>query len=1012
MTIRKGNAPESSRRAFGAVWSWLAVGIGIAFFAAPVQAQQSGDISGQVTDASGAGLAGVVVKASGDVLPQARTSTTNDTGKYRFRLLPPGNYELQYTFADGASTTRSVVVLLQQVTKVDVGQSSGADMEEIVVTGSALVADTGQGALKNAINASTIDALPVGQDYKDLMKLIPGVQYSEKATRGPSAGGSGADNIYQFDGVDVSLPLFGNLASEPSTHDIAQVSIVRGGAKAIGFNRSGGFLMNTVSRSGTNEFHGEVSYQVQDAGMTSDLDTGDNPQSFDEDKTWSIISLGGPILRDRLFFYGSYYRPESTRSNIDNAYGPVPDFENIRDEYFGKLTFSPTDNILIDGSFRSSEREVLNDGVGATTQASAADVSIANQDIAILEASWILSDETSVSFKYTDFVNETGSDPVTFLNLPTAIGDSLNIGALEQMGRFSVPVLISNPATPEEVAFNAFAQPLIAQYGFDADGGGTVGAGNQINSQDFFRESFEISVDHLIYAGDMTHDIHIGYRYEEIEEKLLRVSNGWGSISAIGGLDTSGGVPVYFRSFTRQQGLTAGAGGALAPPIVSTAEMSSFEINDTIEYGDWTFNVGVLVSNDVLFGQGLRPNASNPSGFELAIGERYEMIEMDWSDMIQPRIGANWDYSDTASVYVNYARYNPPASSLSRAASWDRRFADRLLDVNFDVNGNYISSESANGSGGKLFEAGIEPRGIDEYLVGMTKEVSDELIVRAHVRHRKGGHFWEDVPNDIYLNGNPPAGIAREEIIPGLADQLNGVIGDGSDGLGGGSIRSFVIDELDGAYSKYWEASFEAEWNTDKMSVTGSYTWSHYYGNFDNDNTSSGGSDFNSFIGSSGYGDGGGRMMWNNQDGNLKGDRRHMLKVYGYYQFDWNGSAGAYFVYQSGEPWTKWQDTPWADEIAAYRAATGRGTSTSDFLRFAEPAGSRTTPTHWQLDLNYTHNFAVFGDHNIQLRADMFNVFDKQTGYTYQPRVDRAAFGEPRDFFNPRRLQVAVKYQF
>ena len=196
------------------------------------------------------------------------------------------------------------------------------------------------------------------------------------------------------------------------------------------------------------------------------------------------------------------------------------------------------------------------------------------------------------------------------------------------------------------------------------------------------------------------------------------------------------------------------------------------------------------------------------------------------------------------------------------------------------------------------------------------------------------------------------------------------------------------------------------------MSVTGSYTWSHYYGNFDNDNTSSGGGDFNGFIGSSGYGDGAGRMMWNNQDGNLRGDRRHMLKVYGYYQFDWNGSAGAYFVYQSGEPWTKWQDTPWADEIAAYRAATGRGTSTSDFLRFAEPAGSRTTPTHWQLDLNYTHNFAVFGDHNIQLRADMFNVFDKQTGYTYQPRVDRAAFGEPRDFFNPRRLQVAVKYQF
>jgi len=126
MTMRKGNAPAQPRRAFSVVWSWLAVGIGIAFFAAPAQAQQSGDISGQVTDANGVSIAGVVVEASGDVLPQARTSTTNDTGRYRFRLLPPGNYQLKFTFADGASTTRGVVVLLQQTAKVDVSQSSGA----------------------------------------------------------------------------------------------------------------------------------------------------------------------------------------------------------------------------------------------------------------------------------------------------------------------------------------------------------------------------------------------------------------------------------------------------------------------------------------------------------------------------------------------------------------------------------------------------------------------------------------------------------------------------------------------------------------------------------------------------------------------------------------------------------------------------------------------------------------------------------------------------------------------
>ncbi len=202
------------------------------------------------------------------------------------------------------------------------------------------------------------------------------------------------------------------------------------------------------------------------------------------------------------------------------------------------------------------------------------------------------------------------------------------------------------------------------------------------------------------------------------------------------------------------------------------------------------------------------------------------------------------------------------------------------------------------------------------------------------------------------------------------------------------------------------------EWNTDKTYLNASYTWAHYYGNFDNDNTSSFGSDFNSFIGSSGYGDVSGAMMWNNHKGDLRGDRRHLLKAYGFYRFNWDGSAGFVYLLQSGEAWTKWQDTPWADEIAAYRLASGLGSSTHDFMRFAEPAGSRRSPSHAQLDLNYTHNFAVFGDHKIQLRADIFNVFDKQTGYRYQPRVDRSGFGEPREFFRPRHFQIAVKYQF
>jgi len=1002
---------------FRAARAWATLALGLALFASPAFAQQTGDIAGYVTNAAGAGIAGVSIEARGDVLPQARTTSSGENGEYRFRLLPPGNYVVKFTFSDGSTSSRNAAVLLQQRTTVNVATGTGAEMEEIITTGSQMMADTGQGSLKNSITAETVDALPVGQQYRDLLKLIPGVQYSEDSRLGPSSGGSASDNTFMFDGVDTSLPLFGNLSTEPSTHDIAQISIVRGGAKAIGFNRAGGFSMNTISKSGTDEFHGEVSYQTETKGMRSSLDTGDSPEEFDEDRSWTILSLGGPLIRDRLYFYTSYYGPRTDRSNGENAYGPVPDYEVTRDEIFGKLTFSPTDNILIDASYRTSEKDTLNDGVGAFTQASAADVGVDNQDILTLEGSWIISDQSSLSFRYVDWQNETGGDPVTFLDFTTDLGDSIDVNNLDQMGAFSVPNIIANPADQAEIDFNAFAQPLVNQYGYldngVPSGGGIVGSGGLINSQDYFRETFEIAFDHLIYAGGMTHDLHFGLQIMEISEELERRSNGWGTISAPGGLELAedGVTPVYFRAAVRQQGLGGPGGSAVSPRIDSVTEMTNIEINDTIEMGDWTYNVGVLISQDTLKGQGLAPNSSNPSGYEIAIGQSYKMQEFDFSDMIQPRFGANWQYSDEASAYINYARYHPIASSLSRAASWDRSFGDRIMDVNFDINGDYIDAEPQSGSGGKLFEAGIKPRSVDEWLIGWTKDVSGELSIRAHARYKKGDHFLEDVPNDIYLNANPPDSYAREEIIPGLADQLNGVVGDGSDGIGGGSIRSYVIDELDGAFSKYYELSLEADYNTEKMAVTGSYTWSHYYGNFDNDNVS-GDNDRDLFIGSSSFGDGAGRMPWNNQKGDLRGDRRHMIKVYGYYDLNWDASVGAFLLWQSGQPWTPWDNDPWADEIASYRAATGRGTSTSTFLRFAEPAGSNTTPSHWALDLNYKHNFQVFGDQNIQLRVDLFNVFDNQTGYNYQTRVDFSNYGEPRDWFRPRRFQLAVKYQF
>jgi hypothetical protein len=1010
MTLfKKAVVPFHLGRVLSLTSNFAAVAIALMIFAAPANAQQTGDIGGQVTDASGNGIAGVTVEASSNVLPQSRSATTADNGRYRIRLLPPGDYSVDFTFPDGSSETREVVVRLQQTAALDV--ISGEAMEEIVVTGEQMVTSVTQGSLGNAISAETIDAIPTGQDYRDMFKLIPGVQYTEFGVRGPSAGGSGQDNIYQFDGVDVSLPLFGTLASEPSSHDIAQISIVRGGAKAIGFNRSGGFTMNTISKRGTDEFRAEVGYQLQSSGMTGDQERETaSALIYDEDRTWITANVGGPLIRDRLYFYASMYRPERSRANSENAYGSVGDFESVRDEYFGKLTFSATDDILLDLSYRTSDREEDNASIGGTDAPTTSLGGEATQDMLIFEGLWNIGDDAALSVRYVDWEESGSSVPDTRFSLVPQENGSLDIGSLDEMGYFVVPTYRNENDGDDDLndaAFNAFVQPLIDTYSYDscafADpgcGGGRVGGSPQIDESVYTRESFEIAYDRTLYFGDTTHDLHFGYKYEEVAEDLARSSNAWGTITVPGGviavdIDTDGdgtNDATIFPYYEARVPQSLDLGASSIRSIYSSSELQSFEINDTITRGDWTYNIGVMISNDILYGQGLRPNPNNPaSGFEVAPGNSYKMYEVDWSDMIQPRLGVNWEYSDTGSVYANFAKYNPPASSLARAASWDRNLRP-IVDAYFDQNGDWIYGEERGSSSGKWFQAGLKPRYVDEYLVGTVQDISDGLTFRGHVRHRRAGNFWEDTPNTMRLETNipgaPPPSVPAEPYIP--TEQFDAIRSE----IGG---SSYVIAELDGAFTKFWEVSTEIEWAKDAWWLSGSYTWSHYYGNFDQDNTTTT-NDQAIFIGSSNLADGRGRNVWDFKKGDLKGDRRHLLKIYGAYTAPWDGRFGAFLLYQSGEPWETWDGSYY-----------GFSSST---IRYSEPAGSRTSSSHWQLDLNYVHNFLFADQHNLQVRLDLYNVFDNQTGYNINPFLSSSTYGEPRSYYRPRRLQLQLKYQF
>jgi len=90
--------------------------------------------------------------------------------------------------------------------------------------------------------------------------------------------------------------------------------------------------------------------------------------------------------------------------------------------------------------------------------------------------------------------------------------------------------------------------------------------------------------------------------------------------------------------------------------------------------------------------------------------------------MIQPRLGATWAYNGQDTIYASYAKYTPAASSLPRAASWDRNIAGAQINAYFDQNGNYYGNTATLSSSGKLFVKDLTPRTINEFLVGTSKQ--------------------------------------------------------------------------------------------------------------------------------------------------------------------------------------------------------------------------------------------------------------------------------------------------
>jgi hypothetical protein len=163
----------------------------LASAAVPAFAQQTGSIQGKVTDPQGAVLPGVTVEARSNVLPGPRVTVTSGDGTYQLPALPPGEYTLTFTLDGMQTQTRKAQVQLSEITTADAALGLRGVTEAVTVTAEAALIDKTSAAITSGISSAQISSVPVGQEYRDLIKLIPAssTRRTRPAARAPAATG-------------------------------------------------------------------------------------------------------------------------------------------------------------------------------------------------------------------------------------------------------------------------------------------------------------------------------------------------------------------------------------------------------------------------------------------------------------------------------------------------------------------------------------------------------------------------------------------------------------------------------------------------------------------------------------------------------------------------------------------------------------------------------------------------------------------------------------------------------
>jgi hypothetical protein len=982
--------------------------LSVAFSSAAIA--DTGGLQVRVTDADGNPVAGASIHASTSESLTTKSGTTDANGSVRLVGLDPSDDYVVSVTADGFQPQRNenVLVVSERTYNLPFALQSaaGAQIEEIVTYGRSDIGqlvDTTSGLQATDVTLDIMDSLPTGRNYQSYLQMAPttkptnsdsggnpssksGMNYTDVPSSAGDSHGSSRDNVYYIDGVNITDNHFGTFGANFNSEIIQEQQIISGGVPAE-YEGGQGLISRVISKSGGNEFHGSVNYYSQSDSLVADNDHL-NDASFDTYDT--AFTIGGPIIKDKLWFFTSFQRKERDEDVIDPTEQTVSRTVNQTEDLgFAKLTWQATENDKLVAQWFGDP----------TTQNGSLDTGTLNN--------------RSRAF-------DTGGDNLKFEYSHAWENFILTASYFDHEGE-------DTRLSADSSAENNVIYTDTSVTNIDTEQGGY---GIDV-FWDKNKTSANLTGELFLDAGVGSHEIKFGFSDITNEHHLDEFYNGDGSrYNSVGFSDSGATLGDYLASgwegekaiFSTDVDRILDAMAASADPSVYVnlydadldGEITNAELQAGLVFNSTAGNPNgevnaVRTLQAVQGAQNFEQNGSAlfiqdswsiDEHWTLDIGFRAEKWDHIASDAktkvftfdyeIAPRLSLIYDIKGDGSskVWGFYGRYYDPIRTNMTEFAGKMTGTVRHEQVYLADTGEWLTYR-VRGLGDGAFAPSTKTPYTDEMLLGYERALTENQSISVIYTNRKTRDIFEDYDLGLYTDGCGEFCLPLEYF--GFTD--------------GVPAANYYMATLKGGKRDY--DGLEFTWRKRRSAdsrwfALASYSYNDAQGNSNSDSNADFQGDWIAL-------DPRAPNQYTDQPGNIE----HLLKLAGSYRWDNGLEVGATYAWNSGTVYSKtWElygrHLPEMDAPYEHRGTTDSWVSEGAI-------GGETTPSYGILNARVKYVLEFGESMDVELFLDMFNVLDNQAATREQDLAvggDSWDYQEASNWVLPRRLYLGARMSF